>query len=862
MHIVKPFQIGVIARPLGDPRGHRLAVGALMAAPIDAPDAPLDERKIWPLSQALPEGGPKALDEGFPKARAEAMVVGSAHPPPDDAWAVRSEARMRIADIDKRVLVFGARTWRRTPLGLSVPGEAKPLAPTDLSYASAFGGPADPVNPIGIGLDAKGRPHGPMPLLERPGRPLLSPSNRPPPAALGAIDIAWSPRAEKAGTYDLAWARTRFPGLPDDHDPTLRNVTAPDQWAGRPFEPGEPYRLEGMHPTRPVIEGRLPPLRARSALLFGDGPHDPHGPFAEIEMTLDTVVFLPDREMVLIVFHGIAPVGDSDAADVSGLLLAYEDARDVPRPADHYEAALRARLSPEGRTRLALDWSPLRPAKDAATLEREAAEDAGALAAAEARLAEIAAAQEDRARARMGQAPRTEPPPAPTIDPATFVSPRARAATEIDIGAMIDRLDSEAARARAEAERAEAEMRRARDALAADLKRDDLAVVAAALDAAELALPDPRAAAADTTRAAAIRGEAAARLPRQLSRRALKPNAAPSAALRSALRERVRTWLADGVSLAGRDLAGADLSGLDLSKRDLSGTLLERADLRGADLSSAILRGAVLTEAILDDARFTAAVLDAANLGGASASRTDFTDATLNGAATDALSAPAARFDRATLTDGSWTKLTLAGASLAGAALRQVALVDADLSGVDASGATFALGVAHNCRLDGAVFERARFERFALSECDGRGVSFAGADIRGLRVAGRNALPAVVLDRASGSGSGWSGAELPDASALGTDLAGADLSRTVLAGGDFRGASLRRTLFGGADLARCRFAGADLMDANLRKASFDDTDLRGANLVGATLLEVDLTKTDLSRARFDPQQAAVLEIGT
>ncbi|MEZ4298796.1 MAG: DUF2169 domain-containing protein [Polyangiaceae bacterium] len=246
----------------------------------------------------------------------------------------RSEAEKDAVAVDllvnKELSVCGPRTFRRTWSGGWELQPALPTASVPLRYERAFGGasevrdpgsrPEDPPllsevcyqNPIGCGwqdgremslLARTGQPlpeHLPAPQLEAPGDPIkgmfvteqqrgpLSPSQmlslarREPhsPAGFGPLGRAWTPRLQRAGTYDDTWLRDRWPGLPADFDF--------EYWSCAPSDQKIPYPPPGL-----VIElvNLAPPSAAPGGYLAVQLPR--HRPFVLVRLRSGAILPLP-----------------------------------------------------------------------------------------------------------------------------------------------------------------------------------------------------------------------------------------------------------------------------------------------------------------------------------------------------------------------------------------------------------------------------------------------------------------------------------------------------------------------------------------------------------------------------------------
>jgi hypothetical protein len=115
------------------------------------------------------------------------------------------------------------------------------------------------------------------------------------PAGLGPVASFWSPRAERAGTYDEKWEESRQPLLPVDFDDRHHQCAPDDQQALAWLRGGEPVLLQGLTP-----EGRTTLSLPRVALGFDtlmDGKHHLHG------ANLHTVIIETAERRVILVWQ-------------------------------------------------------------------------------------------------------------------------------------------------------------------------------------------------------------------------------------------------------------------------------------------------------------------------------------------------------------------------------------------------------------------------------------------------------------------------------------------------------------------------------------------------------------------------------
>lgn len=872
MKVVKPTKLGVLTRCFEHERRFHLGVSVLAFVPLLSEGrAPLlSEVALWKLvAERL---GPQAmLEAGVPKSRGEFLVQGACYSP---GGVPRSmvPVRAKVGAIEKALAVHGDRFWKP---GREI-SDAQRFAALPLDWSRAFGGPRYKRNPLGRGhgeSEYMGQRVQLLPNLELPHAPVISPGDKPEPAGFGPLDPSWPQRRELAGTYDERWLHTLFPGMAADVDWRFFNLAPPDQQREGFWDGDEEWRFDNLHPSRSRIEGQLPGLVARAfvARRTRTDPAPPGGAappqelaLEEVELSLRTLWFFPDAERAVLIYQGSTTTADDDAADVLHLVIAGEH-REQPRPAEHYAAALEARLDPELGTIAALREHELLPEVSAEAVDDDLAQER-ALHHTERRL------EHNLHRRALREHQRTvDQLVALGLDPAAFAPepprPPPPAPSPEELPALVQQLQDEALE---QQDREEAELRQRQAALARRLEamgfgpeeRETMlhqhergptgppqftaagqralmdAVVertrqaGAPTDALEELLSDP---------ALTARWHAAETQLRDGYRRTAHlqdpaPRLAPERSEEA--RACVRESLASKVDFATLDLTGADLGGMDLQGADLRGAFFERvrldgADLRRADLSGAVLAHASLRGAKLDGARLTGANLGRSTLAGASLQQADLGGAELMGA-----DLTGAVLRGADLRGASLLQTRLTDADCREIATEQLMLVQAEVTGVRLCGAKLRRAAFVELDLTGADLSRADLEQATFVGCKAAGMSFAAAKLDQARfVKGCDLAGAVLI-----------GASLRTANLRGTSLAGADLGHARLDGADLsecvlRQASLVRAVargarFDKADLTDAVLATADLMMASFMNATIRGADLRGTNLYGADMARV------------------------
>lgn len=317
----------------------------------------LTEQQFWAGAAALPEPW---MDEAQAKARAEFLVAGQAYPPAGCNNFNQIPVSVRLGAVTKQMLVSGQRHWQGVMASIAEPFTSMPLG-----WNNSFGGPGHEANPMGKGaVDASPRP---LPNIESPEQQMLGPGSKPAPVNLGPMPVEFPARRRLAGTFDERYLKNQ-PAFPDDINWEFFNVAQEDQRFSAYLHGDEEYELINLHPELPRIQGRLPNLTARAFVTQqvasadpADTEAEPVELFKEIPLRLDTVWFLPDQDMALILERGSCECADRLGRDIVHTLCAHEG-RDHPRRTlDHYQDYQARRTDPTQGYKYMLYTSPLLP---------------------------------------------------------------------------------------------------------------------------------------------------------------------------------------------------------------------------------------------------------------------------------------------------------------------------------------------------------------------------------------------------------------------------------------------------------------------------------------------------------------------
>ncbi|TJZ61762.1 DUF2169 family type VI secretion system accessory protein, partial [Chitiniphilus eburneus] len=467
MKTIKPLTLGILHRPYSIGGRQRFAVTALGFFRLGA-DNPrfLMENLQWPLAlPALPPMQP--LDEAWPKPRGEVLLGGAAFAP-GGVPVPRMDVRLACAGVDKTLRVLGDRDWYYGLVPWLNIGDPAPFARMPLGWDRAFGGDGHPANPLGQGYRPNpvagfvGQNRAAMPNLEYPDQPVRGHLRKLEPAGFGPLDVRWTPRVKQSGTYDANWLQREAPGLAGDVAPDFFMRAPLDQRLPGYLLGGEAYRLEGLHPDHPVIEGRLPALTARGFVQrAGQTPDQAEA----VPLACDTAWFFPEHLLGLMVWHGDVASTDVDGLDIVAVMVGYEAAHDT-RSLDDYRQVLALRSNLETAALYALDESQLAASFPPALAAHHAVQDAAERAAEQARRQAIVAEADAEFWAESGMPrPADHQPPKAPEPPLPGPTKRQLADSDFNLAAMdaatkalIAQTEAQAATMRAELAAAQAEL--------------------------------------------------------------------------------------------------------------------------------------------------------------------------------------------------------------------------------------------------------------------------------------------------------------------------------------------------------------------------------------------------------------------
>lgn len=718
-----------------------------------------------PLPEPLPFMGDVYRDEelandvlydsdfAFWKQNADVLLSGTCHAPGGKpTTACRIE--FAVGRWSKALAVIGNRQWKKSLL-MSSASDPEPFTSIPVTYGNAYGGEGFDKNPSGRGYERAYLPNI-EPLEDRIG----SPGDRPDPAGFGPLNRTWAQRTSKLGSYRGKYMKERWPHFPDDFDFTYFNAAPEDQQFRKYLKGDEELRFENLHPKHASYRSALPGVRIRAFLSekLQTGKR-----FREIPMNLDTLFVDLDKEHLVLVWRGVAPVLSEELTEVEHAVAVSEPLQEAPKPASAFEALLPTpkpvEPAPPPAAPAPKPPSPLKLQLDA--MKAQAKKMVEAHLAETRKLAKLAGFDLDAALAK--------PPGGAAELHAALV---ARKAALLQAGAPVPGiLDAE---------------------IAATAPGGKIAAAIEKMKAMVPKAPKP-----------------------PVTPDALKAAAAQPGGLGPKDRDLTGAKLA-GADLSGMDLTNAILKDADLSKAKLvktvlKGAQLSKANLIGADLSGAVLEKADLTGATLAEAKLEGAVLRQANFSEAAAPKAVFAGAQAPKAIFSGANLEGAVFEKALLKEADFSRAVLKGAKFSGAILAKAALSGAKAEGAEFKEAdlTGAYGEA------GADFKKAVFAKavapqsvWETSTCDG--ADFTGANLLMANFASAS-LKQAKLAGVEASNASFRKASMLLAQAVKSNFFEASFEKADLSGTDFNGSNLF-----GAEFLGSVMEGTKLQGANVR----------------------------------------------
>lgn len=818
MRIIKPLRLGILSRPYQYRRQHQLGVAILAMATLEAEPGLVMEADLWKISgEELDED--EVLDLSIPKPCAEFLVSGKAWSH-DASEPGRVAVRARVDHLEKSLVVHGDRRWAQG--GMSRAGVVQGVP---VNWRHTYGGPGFAENECGMGAARDADGVWRVPNVEGLEQRLSRESQVGVPVSFGPVSPARPRRFKRMGGYEERWLTDGFPGLPETMDPHFFNTASADQWFVKQTEltPAAEYEIWNMHPEQACLQGRLPALRAR-CFAQRHGAED----LDEISMRHTTAWFFPDRERVLLIFHGVLPLATDDGSEFASILPALESLDMEARSLEHYHKVLRQRLPCDSGALYAFRDKDLLPEQmlDNSDFQKASSGVLNRPQMVNQRQRAATLKQDMLARVEeAGQNPADyqldgdQFTPLESLDDLPDYARSMRRKTRLMKVDMLRKKRASEARHKQAFQDIPSAKQAMSDASGGVTKKPggpprldkDEGMMTLRSMAGEAEVKG--AGGMSVAQFQAMRDDAQAQLGR-LYRYAAHHQAPAEPALggRSVrMRRRVQTLMQGSRDLSGLDLTGVDLSGMDLSHARCHGTWMERANLSGANLTGADLTRAVLTRAHFYETDCSAAILDEANLGEALVHASIFDKASFN----------TTILDRAVFSKSRFTRAVFKSCVPSGIEIEDCNFEQASLDTV-----TF----WQQCRFERLAFPEAKLHRVVWLDCGLEGMDYSGASMVACAwVQGFFSSPPRYVQ-----------SRLKTCCVVRMDLTSAVFTDALLDECSLRSLDLDKANFDGARLKNC-----DLSEASLRDASFVRSDARGTLFMETDLTGADLRESDL-----------------
>ncbi len=286
---LRPIAVGSVAWRLGAVQRVSVVVKATFGLVNDQParlvapqEIVVEDRRMQGLSslEASAENAPYLPSAGV-------VLTGHAYAPggtPTSAMSVRLAVYRDQAIIDKTLHVFGDRN-------AATAATPQPFVKMPLVWEKAFGGTGVEDNPVGLGavFGIRALPN------------LVDPGDQRKPACFGPIPRQWVARRRLLGNADPRLLDRATPEMPEDFDWRYFHAAPVDQQVD--FLHGDEWIvLDGLHPTLPRLQSRLPQVKAKALWRI----HTEIGEIEEqaLDLVADLLIIDADRQVCSLVWRG------------------------------------------------------------------------------------------------------------------------------------------------------------------------------------------------------------------------------------------------------------------------------------------------------------------------------------------------------------------------------------------------------------------------------------------------------------------------------------------------------------------------------------------------------------------------------
>lgn len=861
MRVFKPKNLGVLHRTYSKEGKHKFVVSPLVFFDLKNPASIFNETTGWSLTKKS-TGLEEYLDEGMPKGRNEVLIFGKVHAP-GELPVSDLQASFSVGRMQKKIRVIGDRVWQKKFLRKRASKPASFLS-MPLQWERAWGGPNDPINLNGTGMmteDRDGSINVSLPNFEYVDRNFFSPTKTQAPVGFGPLDISSPSRKIFAGTYDGDYFQNQFPDLPKDLEFDLYNRAQNDQQVDEDWCGDEEFSLKNLHRESPLLKGTLPGLRTRCFL-------EDTSRFSEIIMKLETIVFLPESDLGVLIYRGEVETKDRYPSNqIESLLLAYEHILDAPRGSIYYQNALRDRTNPETALGCIMRDSDLSPKKspEALLLEKNAQSDEAD------RVNKSLSDDWESYKQEMRKKNKIEIPDnlSPSlVNPESVITPTALNSSDLDLTPLLEESNKSLQAANEylnesikeklasvpsfesenfdELEFVNEAVKQARDrsSPADKLKtienRYEEALVSTS---AETPLPDLL---SETNFPDPMSDEDFSKLKKnELMGKGLAVTVSQESRLRSklagnALRSVMLDLIEKNESLTDRDFSGADLSGIDFSGKNLGGSIFEGVSVERSIFKNANLSGASLTGAAVSFADFSGANLENTNLSSISGSSVSFDGADLSRAFLMQANLEASTFNNCNIKCVNANEGSIKTSSFLGSAIIDSSFLQCDLRGGDFTDCKIERSVFVHSSLMFSLWDRASLSKVALYNTDTQFSLGEDTLFQGCQFAGQTFL----------SCSKFHGSQFEDCGLRGVYAGSSSFERSRFSRCDFGNTKLMHSDLSKSVFNDCLIHEADFKGSSLRGAAVYSSQCSGASFVEADLHQTNFFESDVLLADF------------
>lgn len=860
MQVIKPNSLSLLKQTYYL-KQQQFVVSALSFFKLGEENGLLPENEQWPRLQPYLDAG-VILDTGHAKGCAEWLLAGCAYST-DEKPVQKMEVKVAIDKSDKVIEVVGDRIYgRMNLLDIQQDSTITPFTKMPLGFAQSYGGVGYDKNQMGKGrldkqnFDAKIKGHRLANLYVK-GESIKADKQARTEACFLPREFTHPERAQYQGTYNKKWLKDIHPGFPDDTDLKLFNSAPQAQQQETFFLPNSCYELNGVHPQKSIIKGRLPSIVVRAFVTQTEasGCH-----FKEIDTHIDTVWFFPELELGIAIHRGVLAVKDSLGLDIKNLLLALEKNTDVPRKLDYYQQVLQQRLDSKTAAGNAFNASQLLPQ----LTEEEQTERIKLYAQA------LAMQEHKQVQQRYKQLKKLqkqhphldwqtieqngieqgnknkiqhESPPAPI--PQALLKKG-----DFDLTPYIEWSRKQEAMVKAKGRQKLQELQFLKKQQAQPesnieseasilLRSEHVVLIQSGKTVSSKLIPDDTRVEEKKVYLQKVMQESTRRA-RQLSPVVTQTEIVDTIGSKI-LRQKVLSLLEQNQSLAGRDLMGADLSGLDLTGQNLRDVMLEQANLEGTQFSYALCDGLVLVGAKLDGACFTGCRLIKANLSAVNCQKAQF-----NNCLFDHCLMIESEFEQCDFTAAKFNKMNWVSSKIKHCLFSQsqwlgVQVVESCLKSSSWKQATLTQSTFLLCDLTESQWQHSKIERCSFLKTIFNRVDFSYLVADRVQISTIKALIQCSFYKSRWQYCGWRELHFQHCVLSQAAFICCDFSFAHILQSDFD-----KTLWQGSLLLKVHFS-----QAGGAKALFYETNLCKADFNTVSLSSVTFHQTDLNEAQFD-----------